>query len=856
MIIRALWLRPTLAHPIRALVTMLGVAIGVASVVSTLLASRAAVASMGRDVETIAGKARLEITRPGGVEETALRALRPICGEALLVPVVEGTGLSLELGDIVRLLGVDLLIDADVRELTLRGDDSQVQVTTEELQDIRDSMLIGDGVALTSWLADQLKLKVGDDLVLIVRSREVTLRVAALVEPERFDSAWERVVLMDIALAQEVMGRIGRFDRVELMPRLALDSDVLAARALALLPPGYRVEPSVVRREEGERMTRALEFNLTALAGVSILVGIVLVATTLATSIVQRRTLIALLRSLGASRQQLACAILVEAGVIGLVGGIAGVLLGWAGAQGAIAGVSATVASMAEGVIPGEVKLSLGWAFVGVMMGLGASIVAALLPLREALQTPPLQGLRAEHAESATLQTWKARSVALLTLLGAAYFFAQLPPIDDRPVWALLSALCVLATLLVLAGPLVDLSANLRLGLMNTGAGVSLRLAQAGLKAGRSRAAWAAGAVGMAVGLAVAMTTMVSSFRESVVTWTQEAMPSDLFIRPMKTNSGALAGRLDPEVVSIVDGVLGHENVDPFHQSKAYFRDQAILMGGAAFGVVSREGGVPFLDGRPAQEVFLEALRVGGVVINEPFSRRFDVVQGETVTLDTPRGPVSREVVGVYRDYSGHIGRAVLNLADFLSLYPDEGPHSISAFVASGGDVELAREAVNAALQGRFAVEVLNNREVRAEILKVFERTFAVTIALQIISSMVAGIAVIAVLTALIHERRRDLAVVRVLGGSRRQLFGLVLFEAFLLGLAGTVGGLLVGLVVGYVLVTVVNLQSFGWTLQFIIPASLYITILAVMPACLLAGIFPAILATRHAPRESLNASR
>ncbi|MDG2144025.1 MAG: ABC transporter permease, partial [Planctomycetota bacterium] len=117
-------------------------------------------------------------------------------------------------------------------------------------------------------------------------------------------------------------------------------------------------------------------------------------------------------------------------------------------------------------------------------------------------------------------------------------------------------------------------------------------------------------------------------------------------------------------------------------------------------------------------------------------------------------------------------------------------------------------------------------------------------------------IAVVAVLTALIHERRRDLAIVRVLGGSSRQLFSLVLFEAFLLGLAGTVGGLVVGLVVGYVLVTVVNLQSFGWTLEFITPASLYLTILAVLPACLLAGIFPAILALRHAPRESLDASR
>ncbi|MDG2142172.1 MAG: ABC transporter permease, partial [Planctomycetota bacterium] len=158
MILRSLWLRPTLAHPIRALVTILGVAIGVASVVSTLLASRAAVASMGSDVETIAGKARLEITRPGGVDETDLRALRPVCDEALLVPVVEGTGLSRELGDIVRLLGVDLLLDADVRDLVLKGEDRELEASADELQEMRDAMLLENGVALSSWLAERLGL--------------------------------------------------------------------------------------------------------------------------------------------------------------------------------------------------------------------------------------------------------------------------------------------------------------------------------------------------------------------------------------------------------------------------------------------------------------------------------------------------------------------------------------------------------------------------------------------------------------------------------------------------------------------------------------------------------------------------
>ena len=151
-----------------------------------------------------------------------------------------------------------------------------------------------------------------------------------------------------------------------------------------------------------------------------------------------------------------------------------------------------------------------------------------------------------------------------------------------------------------------------------------------------------------------------------------------------------------------------------------------------------------------------------------------------------------------------------------------------------------------------FAVEILNNREVRAEVLAVFDRTFQITVALQLIASAVAALAVVLVLGALVRERVRELAVVRVLGGSPAQLGGLVVSQALLLGLAGGLGGLAVGLVVGYVLVAVVNVQSFGWTLRFAPPPAVLWTALAVLPACVLAGLLPAWLSWRARPQEVL----
>ena len=846
MILRALALGPMLAHPVRFAVTILGVAVGVASVVSTLLAGNAAVTLLGRDVDDVAGRERLELRGPAGVEVETLGALRDLAGEALFAPVVEDVALVASLGETVQVLGVDLLLESEMSGFELDPGERPRHEALERL-------LAEKGAIVPRALGDELGLTVGDPLELLVRSRRVELEVAAFLEPTRFAGAWDRVLLVDVACAQELYGRGLRVDRVDVLPRLDLDLDDLAARITTRLPAGVTVGTSSERREQGRRMVRALEFNLTALSGVSVLVGIVLVATTLATSVVQRRKWIALLRSLGASRAQIAGSIFVEAGVIGTLGGALGVLGGWLGSHAALAGVRLAVASLTPGVATGSIHFEARWALLGLAVGVLSSLLAALLPLREALRTPPVQGLSAEHPESVRERKWGGRLLLFGLLLAGAWGFAKLPAPEDRPIWALISALLLLSTLLVLSAPLIDLFAAWRPGPRRLSFGTPLRLAQAAVEAGRARAAWAAAAVGVALGLAVAMTTMVGSFRQTVIDWAEQALRSDLYIRPLAASTGVAAGRIDPEVVRIAREVFGEEAVDPFHSADAYVDGRLIKLGGAEFAVVAREGGVPFLSERDSKTVFAEAVRTGGVVVNEPFQERFGLGRGDRVRIDTPQGAVEREIVGVYYDYSGHTGRVVLNRPDFLNLYPDEGPQNIAIFLPRDADVAHARREFLAAVDGRFALAALPNRELREDVLAVFERTFAVTIALQLVASAVAGIAVITVLSALVYERRRELGVLRALGCSRRQLMSVVLGEALLLALAGALGGLLVGLLVGWVLVAVVNLQSFGWSLRFLPPwGSIAGTVGAVVPACLLAALPPALLSLRTPPVEAL----
>ena len=842
MILKALLLRPLVRRPWRFLVTVVGIAAGVAAVISTVAASRAAVASFAEGIVEVAGAARLEVTRPGGLPEELLEALRPLSGDALVVPVVDDSVLLLELGDGVRLLGVDLLLDDQVRPV-LDGD--------AELPDL-ETVLLGFGALLSRPLARELGVDLGDTLALSADGRPAAVEVAGTFAAEGLSAVWERVLLVDVAAAQELLGRIGRLDRIELVPRAGADLDELQQRAAALLPGGVTVAEPGERRRFAEQILASLRFNLVALSSISLLVGGVLVATTLATSVVQRRYVVSLLRSLGASRRGIAGAVLGEALALGLIGGALGVAAGFGGARLALTSVRFTVASVVRGIPASDISFDPGLAAAGIAVAVVTALAAAVLPLAEVMGIPPLQGLR-----SATPQQLRNRArlitvAALLAMAAAAAVLVQLPVLWGLPVAALTAALVLMATLLVGSGLLLDSLARLGHLPLARLLSAALQLAAAALAAGRRRAAWAAGSVAVAVALAVAIATMVSSFRATVKGWTEAGMRADVWIRPLAADTGAWVGRLDPEIVPFLEEMFGAEAVDPFHEVTVPYRGRPVSFAGAAFDVVRHHGSVPF-PGRESAEVFQEAWERRGAVVNEPFSTRFGIGIGDTVRLELPGGVLEREVVGVFRDYSRSHGLVVVDRPDFLRFFPELGPDDIALFLPPGSDAEAARSRLMEAVRGRFLVEALVARELRGAVLAAFERTFAITTAMYLVAAVVAVVAVLTVLLTLVAERRRELATVRAVGGSRRQLATMVVAEAGLLGLAAAGAGSAIGLIVGVVLVKVVNLQSFGWSLELVLPwASLAEMAAWVVAACLVAGLPPALVAARMQPAAAL----
>lgn len=843
----ALFTRPVLRTPLRVLATVLGVAAGVASLVSTVVSSRAALASLTTGVEELAGANTLEVRRDGGLDEGELARLAPLATDAWIAPVVERIVLCPQLGDTVRLTGVDPLVDARVRAAVAAPGAAAGSGTSDGAPVV--DFLRGRGAYTSAALAREMGLAPGGTIELQVAGRTRAVPLLGTFPAPVGAAALERLVLVDVALAQRWTG--GRLDRIELVPRAGVDAAALEARAAALVDGGCRVGPPARRAAENAGVVRSLEFNLTALSGISLLVGGVLVATTLATSVVQRRRTISLLYALGASRAQIVRTLLLEGACIGLAGGVVGVLLGGASARFLTEGMRLTASTLVTSTRGANAELTWTDALIGVGLGLAAAVAASVVPILEGARTPPIQSLRAEAPAHMSAREFLRAVLLTATFVLLAVVCVRVPPWRELPVPALLGTLCLLGALFVATGPVLDVLG--RAAHARSSWPVTVRLACTGLSAGRRRAAWAAGAVGMAVALSMAIATNVVSFRETLWSWTRSSLHADLAVRPPHASNGLPVGELDSSIVARIEEFLPGADVDPYRASAGSHAGARITIASLRYDVSARRAGSAMADGSDPRVALARARERGEVLVTDAGAHRFGWKTGDEIEFEAGGTSARARIGGVYLDYGDNLGIVLLDEPRYRALVPGDGPSFVDVYLPSGGDVGAARDRLRAALAPEYTVDVLDRDELHASVMSVFDQTFAITRALQAASTLVAILAVLTVLYALVAERSADLALLASLGASPGQVGSVVCVQAGLLGLVGAVGGVATGLVVGWVIVHVVNVQSFGWSLDFVPPWGTYAsTVVIVGLACLAAGLVPARRALGGRLREAL----
>jgi putative ABC transport system permease protein len=636
------------------------------------------------------------------------------------------------------------------------------------------------------------------------------------------------LMVMDIAGAQTHFDRVGSLSRIDV--RLAPGARQDAVMAALDAGPGVRAAAPDEAALRMARLSQSYRVNLSVLSLVALFTGGFLVFSVQSLAVAKRIPQLALLGVLGMSGRQRRTLVWADSLMVGAIGGVAGLALGTALAAVALRALGGDLGSGTLGGSAPHLQWSVLAALAYGALGLASAFAGGWWPARAAQGLAPAQSLKGlSNAGGGTWPAWAG--LGLVALAGA---LALVPPWRAIP-WG---AYACVGVLLLGGISLVPQVVSLLLKGFRGARNPIAALAVARAVDQRHTATAAVAGVVASLSLVVALTVMVTSFRDSLIVWLDDVLPADIYVRTPPGGSDTPV-YLSPALVAATSGTgirqaraerlvtvtLAPEQPDVTLLVRDLPQDGTLAS-------------LPWVDAPDATSVAASAADVLSVYPSEVLAALEHLKKGDILTIPLPpprdaamaasRTPVATRAVvrGIWRDYARQQGALLMVRADWLRLTGDDRITGIALWVASPdgrdagtADAEAAVVArLKAAVPSDSPIEIATASELRRYSLRIFDRSFAVTRWLQGVALAIGLAGIAASFSAQVLARRREFGTLQHLGFTRRQVLTLVASEGALWSAVGAVLGLVLGLAVSVVLVKVVNPQSFHWTMQMSVP--------------------------------------
>jgi putative ABC transport system permease protein len=635
-------------------------------------------------------------------------------------------------------------------------------------------------------------------------------------------------LLVDIGAAERLLDVRGRLSRL-LLPADQADRALpeTVSDRLSIVPPATEGDLS--------RLTDSFHLNLTAFGFLSFVVGLFIVYSAIGLTFEERKPMIRTLRACGVSARQLAAALLIELLAIASVAGLVGTVIGYVIAASLLPDVAASLRGLYGAHVSGTLALSPAWWLAGMGISLGGACVAAASSIWRAWRLPVLATAQPEAWQAAARRGRRLQSVAALLLAALT-------------LWLLLRGAGLAAGFAAMGGLLLSAALILPVllsGLLSLGGrrarGPLLRWAFADSRQELSGLSLALMALLLALAVNLGVGTMVKSFRETFVTYLDQRLAQEIYVvADSDEAAAAIADRLAarPEVTAVL----------PFWQAETRIAGWPVEVNGYDAQATYRENW-PLIRARP--DAWDRVSAGGSVLVSEQLARRAGLAVGDSLDLPTPSGTWSVNVAGIYPDYGNPSGQIIADRATMGRHWPAADRRRV------GGRADPADvDRVLADIRREFSLgpeQVYDQTEVKALSMRIFEQTFAVTVALNVLTLIVAGIALLTSLLTLSNARLSRLAPLWALGLTQRTLSLVEIAKTLGLAAFTALAALPLGQAVAWVLTAVINVRAFGWRLPVHAYPAQWLTLAALaLGTALLAAIWPAIRLHRAAPADLL----
>lgn len=834
----------------RALVVLLGIALGAAVFTSVRLAVHASLHSFTRSMDFFAGTAEKVLVRPGGyLPEGVLGVLftHPAVKDyspLLTTHVRRADGK----GDSFLLIGIDPLLDPSFRKWRIHGDRDKAVERWLEL--MREPYT----VILTEPLARELQAGLDTRLKLEHTRNVAEFRVAGILEPQGLALVeGGRVAVTDVATFQELTGLYGLLDRIDLTfnPKATREAIEDLAREL---PPELELRSPSAARDSGTAMIRAYQLNLSVLSFASLFVGMFLVYSLVALNVASRRRELAILRSVGASPGMLFSLFLAEGVILGIGGWLLAIPISSFLVKYLLNVVSQTISTLfvrvqVDGLVlsPLEVAVSLG-------VTLFTAVMAAFQPAREAMGIAPKEAM--EISQTGARRRRAARRLAAWALgcivLGVP--LSLMPGVAGMPLPGYVAILMLFVGFSLMAPWMLERLGRLLSPLLKRFAGMPAYLAGRYLRDSGARTSISVGALITAVALFTALVIMIHSFRTTVELWVRQTVSGDLFVTTKMGQVNRFRFPIPETIVAELKQLEAGADYVPSRRYQLSYGDFPYEFEAMGMETFLKHGGFVWLKGDP-EKIRPMLVKGDGVLISEVFATRTGLGIGDTFRAQIEGSQVELPVVGIVRDYRTDGGVVFYSWSHFKERFHDPQWSGVRFFFKEPSqDVDARVAKLRNAIIERWGdqLDLISGKDLREAVLRIFDETFTITTVLLLIALAVAALGITTTLTVMVLERTRQLNTLFAVGGSFRQIRSMIFWEASFLVAAGEMAGLICGFILSYLLVYVINRQSFGWTFLYVVDWGALAWSLPLIIATALAAAIPAVRLVFREPPAAL----
>lgn len=827
-----------------------GIALGIALFTGVKVSSDKAIASFESNVQSIASYANYEIVDISGndFDESIYKKIRKI--EENCSPLLLTFGYVPEFKDSIEINGIFTVKAINLLKLlspeNYLANNTKSYIGYFEKNNLESFYKELNAVSITKKFAEKHKIKNGDIFKAIVYDKEYPLKVVDILDA---DILITNTIFMDIGNFQEYFGKIGVLSKIDI-----LSDDYNADMIRSVLPSNLKIEKKEDILKNQKAMISSFRYNLQFVSLIAILVGIFMFYNTVFISIVKRRTEIGILRGIGAGRKTVIMLFTFHGLLLGTIGSVIGIFLGQITAYFSTIAVEKTISTMYTSITLADYGINRQNVIISLLLGIIVSLIASIIPAYEASNIKPYESSREGSFERRYIKFYKWFFISgifiILSGIGTSYVDYRYAPFSS-PILAYAGIIMLIAGFTLSSTfYFLNLIKIFRIPAERFFK-ATWEIASGDMRGNLHRFSVALMSVAISSALIIAFLTIIFSFRTSLNNWIHKNITADVYIKPASCKANYCFYPISEDIIKTIQEFPEVLGIDKFRGMQVEIYGKNIIAGFGDIKIKRVNISKRYKD-KNYEKVLSEMEADEPVAgISDFLSIKYGLKKGDVLPVKTPEGIVNFKINDVFASYSTTSGFVYIDRKWLKRYWGLDDATQFSIYLKEGVNADIFIKKIRNILGTDYSLEIMNNQELRDKIIDIFNRTFAITYAIEVISIAVSLIGVVITLLALIFERKREISIIRYLGGTWQQITKTFILYASTVAISGIFYSLLLGPLMSIILIEVVNKLSFGWKINFSIPYY-YIAavIILLFITILFSGLIPSFIARKIDPKR------